>query len=252
MAAAGKTLTLIADEFQCDRKTVKVRIKHPDAERWKMQKSLNHGKVRDLFLEGKTIKEIAEIFEVHPAAVTYQLRKLKMRRNDSKVTFKTGQTPISIAYAAGIFDGEGSISIGRSHRYKTFTMLAQIINSDLRVIEWFKEKFGGYVWTRSRKGKKEHHYTIYTWAVSARAGADFLGILLPYLIIKREQAVIGIELQRLLVPGIDAEKRVMEGEKLKAKLESYRHGKGSRKPPREYFTKPGPIGAEPPSPPASS
>ena len=92
------------------------------------------------------------------------------------------------AYAAGIVDGEGSIAI--SGRLKT-ALFVTVSNSDPRVCIWLKERYGGFVYQspgRIRNGKQTR--IIYQWRCASATAGQFLKIIYPYLVIKKEQAEI--------------------------------------------------------------
>ena len=91
---------------------------------------------------------------------------------------------INNAYAAGLVDGEGCITIEnqRNHMY----LLIQVCNTDPRVCIWLKERFGGAIRTQQQKNWKR----MYRWAVTTVKAKEFLTAIYPYLIIKKEQADI--------------------------------------------------------------
>jgi hypothetical protein len=97
-----------------------------------------------------------------------------------------------VAYIAGLFDGEGSIGIypcgpsGYNRRgYHLFVTLTQ---KDRRILDALKTTFGGSV----QRANTCHHWRLY-----ANDAAEFLRLLRPYLILKREQAELAVMFQRL-------------------------------------------------------
>lgn len=91
------------------------------------------------------------------------------------------------AYAAGIFDGEGYVDIyqaTKSAQSKNVSLMLRVVISqkDGRLMEWLKTNFGGYV-SSSRKDK----YQIYRWDIRSRQARDFIDIIYPYTLIKRDQ-----------------------------------------------------------------
>jgi hypothetical protein len=110
-------------------------------------------------------------------------------------------------YVAGLMDGEGSICIYRSrdHRLKNgqfaYGMHVQIVSTNIDVIKWILGNFGGRFYERSCEYKHngfKANKTIYHWALTGSANRErFLLGVLPYLIIKREQALVGLEFIRL-------------------------------------------------------
>jgi len=96
-----------------------------------------------------------------------------------------------IAYAAGVFDGEGSIYIANIKRYKQLKV--QMCNTNEQLINWFKEKFGGIVngpYTRKHLQKKPQ----WEWSISVSRGAEiFLRLIKDYCIEKKEKCQEGID-----------------------------------------------------------
>lgn len=105
------------------------------------------------------------------------------------------------AYMAGILDGEGCLSIGnhsgnRKNGDKHFQVNIAISSTDEVLITWIVETFGGYkgIYTpkqMSRNGRKQ----VYRWQCSGDRLTQICEITLPYLIIKKRQAEILIEMR---------------------------------------------------------
>lgn len=101
------------------------------------------------------------------------------------------------AYYAGIFDGEGSISI-ITHRRAASTQMclqARVINTNRPLVESLSVAFGGYISTRPAKGRQR---TCYAWGVQGASAVDVLMTLRPYLRIKLQQADLAIRFQQYL------------------------------------------------------
>jgi len=113
-------------------------------------------------------------------------------------------------YLAGIVDGEGTITICRSEymnekkgkyrngqRYLTigFHVKVSVKNTDVRLVKWLKSRFGGeyYKSTAENANWKDG----YVWHHAAESKQEFLLAILPYLIVKREQALVALEFLRL-------------------------------------------------------
>lgn len=99
-------------------------------------------------------------------------------------------------WTAGIIDGEGSIGIylcpGATR--KGFQLAIEVSNSDTRMISRLKELWGG--WTKPRTKQKSFHKQQWRWGLSSREAMEFLEIIFPYLISKKEQALLAIEFQK--------------------------------------------------------
>jgi hypothetical protein len=110
------------------------------------------------------------------------------------------------AYAAGFFDGEGSVSI-LPHGDDQYRLRASVCNTDPEIIKWFSMVYGGVVKTRESedvKWKTRYDLTLY-----ANEAGRFLYQIFPFLKIKRQRAAIGILFaeRRHFGPRTDDEKR---------------------------------------------
>jgi len=87
-----------------------------------------------------------------------------------------------MAYLAGFFDGEGSITVRPGRR--TFTLT--VVQVDIRPLKLFKEAFGGTVSRRTAPTSPRHQQS-YRWDIYAGSWL-VLYALRPYLIVKAEAA----------------------------------------------------------------
>ena len=86
-------------------------------------------------------------------------------------------------YLAGILDAEGTISLYESRR--SFDPKIQLPNTDMRVFDFLLEKFGGSV-----SSSRREHRELGNWVLPVRFLENTLLSVLPYLVTKREQALI--------------------------------------------------------------
>lgn len=112
---------------------------------------------------------------------------------DTQVT-TFSETSIDAAWAAGIVDGEGCINMVRVSRTMHWSLRLQIGNTDIRMIDKLVLLFGGNVHLYRRKKSKDGYKRkpFWMWQVSGKEAARILNIILPYLIVKREQAELGL------------------------------------------------------------
>ena len=103
------------------------------------------------------------------------------------------------SYIAGLFDGEGCVSIyragkpyGNNYRYE---LLVFISNNYREPIDWLYKVFGGCIKTRYANIEKNWR-TNYIWRLNSNQAASFLKIIEPYLRIKHEQAKLAINFQK--------------------------------------------------------
>ena len=105
-----------------------------------------------------------------------------------------------LAYIAGFFDGEGSVTIHENGRPSprgispNHTLQASIGNTDPIVLRWIHENFGGSL--TYRKTKRENSRNIAQWAIRARSALPFLEAIRPYIRMKGQQIDVAIEYQK--------------------------------------------------------
>ena len=117
-----------------------------------------------------------------------------------------------LAYFAGLFDGEGCVNVSevkpRPGKYSpTFQTLAQVSMTDRKSLDLLLSSFGGNVRLVTKKGSRP----IWVWRVYHKAAKRFLEAILPYLIVKKPQAELLIELEKG-VWGRGGRKRLSDGE----------------------------------------
>lgn len=105
-----------------------------------------------------------------------------------------------LAYIAGIIDGEGTISVGirnpnpkmRELRPQLVLQVA-VVMTDESIISWLKQVTGiGNLYKQIKTNPK--HKNIFHWRPSIKDSAKLLIQILPYLIVKKRQAELFIEL----------------------------------------------------------
>jgi len=99
------------------------------------------------------------------------------------------------AYAAGIFDGEGSIIIDKPRRSKGHTLVVMLAMRDSAAVTWLQERWPGSLRPEMRRPKTREAFTCWHWRRYTSAAAVFLSDILPYLLVKQAQAQLAIEFQ---------------------------------------------------------
>jgi len=102
-----------------------------------------------------------------------------------------------LGYAAGIFDGEGSVGImvvknGKGYVYHRLQLT--ITNTNPEVIQWLFERWGGCI-HNPRYFAKQEWRAAHRWTLADGRAMKFLKEILPFLVIKKEQATLGIQFQ---------------------------------------------------------
>ena len=89
-----------------------------------------------------------------------------------------------VAYAAGLFDGEGSVTLVRHRENRTPSPQVSVASTDYEVVFWFQKRFGGSIVTK--QPRKSNHSVSYDWRLTDRRALAFLKIIRPYLVIERK------------------------------------------------------------------
>jgi hypothetical protein len=106
----------------------------------------------------------------------------------------------TLAYVAGLFDGEGSIVIGCSpgrtkQRNPSYWLQVSITNTDKQLIDWLHDTFRGHIADNSHCPSRGKQRPCWAWRVTSKQAQSFLQKILPYLRTKKPQALIAIEFQ---------------------------------------------------------
>jgi hypothetical protein len=89
-----------------------------------------------------------------------------------------------IAYTAGLFDGEGSISLVRQKNNRSHSPQVAVASTDYEVLDWLQKRFGGSIVTK--QPYKINHSVSYDWRLTDRRALNFLQLIRPYLVIERK------------------------------------------------------------------
>lgn len=111
-------------------------------------------------------------------------------------------TSEQLAYLAGIIDGEGSISVelqranGKGRRLDYYTLRMCVFNTNLDLIKWIVETFGGaYYHNTKYEGRKQ----CYTWKIFGDKLLDIVSACHPYFIVKKKHADIVMEFRKTVL-----------------------------------------------------
>lgn len=119
---------------------------------------------------------------------------------------------LDLAWAAGFFDGEGCISAPvrvRVRNRRDYSLSLYVGQVDPRPLMRLRSYFGGEVVPRTSWGKGR---PIFMWRVSGTTAEATLRLLLPYLMVKEEQARLALELRDRIGRYVRVGPRVTEVE----------------------------------------
>lgn len=100
-----------------------------------------------------------------------------------------------LAYLAGIMDGEGFFSVRKRTDSVRIVNQIGIVNTDLGLLEWIQERFSGKVYPRPPVKGHPTWKMKYEWRIFNRDLDIILPAILPYLVVKAQQAKLVIELR---------------------------------------------------------
>ena len=103
----------------------------------------------------------------------------------------TTLSPIDKAYAAGFFDGEGSISIEKPRQRRGYTLMVGVGQRDVSPLLWLQSLWGGRIAPMRHNPKG-----AWKWVCSSAVAGIFLTDILPYLKNKRPVADLALSLQQ--------------------------------------------------------
>lgn len=97
-----------------------------------------------------------------------------------------GPTREQCAYAAGLMDGDGCISISMNYRKGTYTWQLCVEQIDKAAVLWMKQRFGGKLYS-TKQG-------AWRWFEGRRDRCqEICGLIFPFLILKQKQAGLMID-----------------------------------------------------------
>lgn len=110
-------------------------------------------------------------------------------------------TVAEIAWAAGLFEGEGNVSIAKPRPHRATSrhlgqLRVSVTSTDLQVVAFFRERWGGRV--RAVSDTDARHRQAYSWDVFTGDAVAFLEAMLPYFQrdVVKQRAVLAIAFQR--------------------------------------------------------
>jgi hypothetical protein len=116
----------------------------------------------------------------------------------TRIDYTVGQ----IAYLAGIIDGEGTLFIGNyGNKDKIrgtgfFQTIISVTTTDECLIDWLYNNFGGWKSEYTPKQRaKNCKGPVYSWKCTGDRLTHLCELMIPYLVIKKEQAMILLKMR---------------------------------------------------------
>ena len=92
----------------------------------------------------------------------------------------------TLAYVAGLFDGEGCVNFTRSGQAKTLVVRSMIRNTDSGIVQYLKATFGGRIEAAVHRDHPDWKPS-FCWRLDGAAAVEFLNLIAPWVRIKQEQ-----------------------------------------------------------------
>jgi len=137
-----------------------------------------------------------------------------------------------LAYIAGLFDGEGSVSISKikNKSGKSYSLKVKISMTNPEALKLCSRLFGKKFFPGQRAEK--NHAVSYTWQLTGQRAGSFLKAIRPFLLVKAQDADIGLRFFQSYWqpkgPKSVTFQREAVGERLKAELFSLSPSSRSR------------------------
>lgn len=120
------------------------------------------------------------------------------KSNYTRIDYTVGQ----IAYLAGIIDGEGTLFIGNyGNKDKIrgtgfFQTIIAVTTTDKCLTDWLFDNFGGWKSEYTPKQRAENcKGPVYSWKCTGDRLTHLSELMIPYLVIKKEQAIILLKMR---------------------------------------------------------
>lgn len=103
-----------------------------------------------------------------------------------------------LSYTAGVVDSDGSITISkRANRSEKgeYTLVVAVANTNPRMGFFLKENFGGGLCIREIRKREDRntHKPQLHWSIASKNAEIFLEELHPYLVCKKEEAIVALQ-----------------------------------------------------------
>lgn len=106
---------------------------------------------------------------------------------------------IDAHYAAGLFDGEGSITLTRKTGRKSRELSVSMSSTDRFLLEFMSKLFGGNIYDIGKRSERQK--PIFHWFLKGHSAAQFCATMHPFLRERRKKArarLVASELAPLL------------------------------------------------------
>lgn len=90
------------------------------------------------------------------------------------------------SYIAGLFDGEGTVTLSRTHSNDKFKApVASMTSTSIEILNFIQIYYGGCI--SKQKVYKEHHKLSWVWKITNQKALLSFKDILPFILIKEKQ-----------------------------------------------------------------
>lgn len=82
-------------------------------------------------------------------------------------------------WAAGLFEGEGTVTIAVRNQDSTYRLVCMVGNTDREIIDFFASRWGG--WVQPAYGERPGRQPAWTWTVAGPRAEAFLREIEPHV-----------------------------------------------------------------------
>lgn len=87
---------------------------------------------------------------------------------------------VELAWAAGLFEGEGTVRINKPTKRNMGALIVSVVNTDMQVLQFFQDRWPGYMKRATGLGPRQR--PAWVWVTAAHDAAAFLRAIRPYVV----------------------------------------------------------------------
>lgn len=145
-----------------------------------------------------------------------RLSAKKIARLQARIDGRTRWPDVDLAWAAGMFEGEGTITITGARKYSRSVVC--LTSTDFQIVQFYQDRWPGLVIDNPQR--KAAHKPARTWRLQGNFIVGFLLDILPFLRTEaeREKAELVLESQRARWAGYRMAGHLDRIEKFKTRI----------------------------------
>jgi hypothetical protein len=101
--------------------------------------------------------------------------------HDTSEISQTMRYAFQLAWAAGLFEGEGTVRINKPTIRNWGSLMVSVVNTDREVVDFFQARWPGYCKPAGGLDPTRQR-PAWVWVIAARKAADFLTTIRPFIV----------------------------------------------------------------------